>query len=116
MQTGKSNGQKLKKTTSRLGERITNYIKENLSNELHEKKVAELFRISTSTLRHCCKAVHGISYRQYIEKQRMMKARKLIEEDGMLIKEAMAQTGYKNRATFINAFNRNFGRKPSAFK
>lgn len=99
---------------ARLIARVVAYINENIGNDLREKCVSETFRISTSTLRHSFKSYYGISYRTFVERQRMAKARKLIEQDGMFVKEAMHESGYKNRVTFSKAFKRYFGKNPSS--
>lgn len=101
---------------AKLISRVVAYIKENIGNDLREKSVSETFRISTSTLRHSFKSYYGVSYRTFVESQRMARARKLIEHDGMFVKEAMHETGYKNRVTFSKAFKRYFGKNPSSAK
>lgn len=115
MNSRKKNGETRKRKAVKLLIEVTGYVNENLGSDLQEKSVAGIFKISVSTLKYVFK-IQGLSYHQFVEEQRMQEARRLIEEERLLIKEAMHQTGYKNRATFMNAFKKYFGKKPSAFQ
>lgn len=115
MKTQKKNGKIRKSKAAKLVLGVMNYVNENLGSNLQEKEVAALFKVSKSTLRYAFK-VQGLGYHQFVEGQRMQEARRLIGEERLLIKEAMHLTGYRNRSTFMNAFKKHFGRKPSSFQ
>lgn len=115
MKPPKKNGPIRRSKAAKLVHAIMEYVYAHLGSDLHEKKVAVLFKISTSTLRYAFK-VHGMSYHQFVEEQRMKEARRLIEEERLLVKEAMYQMGYKNRSTFIDAFKKYYGKNPSSFQ
>lgn len=93
---------------------LIEYIKENPGKDLREKNVAALFQVSESTLRHHFKQQLGVAYHEFVETQRMAKAYQLLVEEGMLVKEAMYMTGYRNRSTFIRAFKKHFNTTPSS--
>lgn len=115
MKSQKKNGKIRKNKAARLVMEVMNYVNENLGSNLQEKRVAGVFKVSKSTLRYAFK-VQGMAYHQFVEEQRMQEARRLIEEERQLIKEAMHQTGYRNRSTFMNAFKKHFGNLPSSFQ
>jgi two-component system response regulator YesN len=96
-------------------ERIQKYIDENLSTDLSAAFVSEKFSISTSTLRHNFKKYLLQGYQQYVEKIRMKKAMEMTKS-GKKIREIMFSTGYKNSATFYDAFRRTFKHPPGRFK
>lgn len=115
MKSPKKNGPARKSKAARLVLGVAEYVGNNLGSNLDEKSVAGIFKISTSTLRYAFK-IYGQPYHEFVQEKRMLEARRLIEEERLLIKEAMHQTGYRNRATFRNAFKKYFGKNPSAFQ
>lgn len=115
MNAQKKNGHVRKRKAARLVWDVMQYVNCNLEKDLHEKAVAALFKTSTSTLRYAF-SLQGISYHQFVDQQRMIEARRLIVKERLRIKEAMYQTGYKNRSTFNKAFQKHFGKNPSAFQ
>lgn len=96
-------------------ERVKEYLLSNLAADLSIGTVAKKFGLNKTTLRHVFKKEQHESYRDYVEGLRMAKARKLLEE-GKWVKEVMRETGYRNRATFNNAFKKRFKYPPSYFK
>ena len=100
--------------TSRV-EKIKEYVLDNLASDLGIMGVSEKFELSVSTLRHIFKKHVGESYGQYVERQRMIKAIRLLKK-GKWVKEVIAMTGYKNRGTFNNAFKKRFKFPASHFK
>jgi|SRR5665213_2146171 len=96
-------------------QRIMLYISNNLQYNLGPKKVAEKFSISISTLEHLFKQHTHQSYHHYLEVVRMRQALYLLTQEGKIVKEAMALTGYKNRRTFTRAFKRVFQQTPGYF-
>lgn len=100
--------------TSRV-EKIKEYVLDNLAADLAIGAMSEKFELSASTLRHIFKKHAGESYGQYVERQRMIKALRLLKK-GKWVKEVMAMTGYKNRGTFNNAFKKRFKFPASHFK
>ena len=106
---------KLSREAERV-ERIKRYLLENLPSDLHAVSVAEKFKLSISSFHHLFKKYHGQPYRKYLEEIRINKASELLHTEGIRIKEVMYTTGYKNRATFNNAFKKKFKHPPGYFK
>ena len=96
-------------------ERIKEYVSANLAKDLDIATISQKFELSTTTFRHIFRNHQQQSYRHYVEDIRMDKALELLKE-GKWIKETMAATGYKNRATFNNAFKKKFKYPASHFK
>ena len=96
-------------------ERIKKYISENLSSDLSLGMVADIFKISSSSLRYIFNKYQHQSYQQYVEGVRMKKAYELLTKDEMIIKEVMSVTGYKIRSTFYRAFIKHFKKPPHHF-
>ncbi len=100
---------------NRLG-RIRQYIADNLTTNLHAAAISKKFELSVSSLQHIFKKHQKQTYQHYLEDIRMEKAFILITKERKRIKEVMYATGYKNRATFNNAFKKKFKHPPSYFQ
>ena len=96
-------------------EKIKEYLGGNLEKDLSMAVVATKFQLSVSSLQHIFKKYQQQSYRHYVESLRMAKALQLLRE-GKWVKEVFDATGYKNRATFNNAFKKTFKHSPSYFR
>ena len=96
-------------------ERIKDYVSRNLAQDLSIDTVSEKFGLTASTFRHAFTIHEKQGYREYVEQLRMAKALDLLKE-GKWIKEVMAATGYKNRATFNNAFKRKYQQPARNFR
>lgn len=99
----------------RRTEKIVQYIEAHLHETVRIKTISERFGISVSTVRNYFSVCYHTPFHLFVEKLRMEKAYQLISEEGMLVKQAMLLTGYRNRATFRRAFQRHFNKLPSAF-
>ena len=96
-------------------EKIKEYLVGNVEKDLSMAAVAAKFQLSVSSLQHIFKKDQQQSYRQYVENLRMIKAMHLLKE-GKWVKEVINATGYKNRATFNNAFKKRFKHPPGYFR
>jgi AraC-like DNA-binding protein len=94
-------------------ERIKNYVNENLSAKLDASSVASRMKLTSYTLQTIFKKCEGETFHKYVERVKMQKALELLAE-GKWVKEIMAYTGYKHRATFDKAFKRRY-KVPAAY-
>lgn len=99
----------------RRRERIKDYIHQNPAADLSAAAVAEKFDLSVSSLLHLFTEWEHKTFRRYVEEVRMQAAFDIIRRGGR-VKEAMYATGYKNRATFHNAFKKRFKHPPTYFR
>ena len=96
-------------------EKIKNYVNENLSAKLDATSVANRMKLTSYTLQTIFKKYEGETFHQYVERARMQRALQLLSE-GKWVKEIMATTGYKHRATFDKAFKRRYNVPAAWFK
>jgi AraC-like DNA-binding protein len=78
--------------------------------------IDELSRISAMSatkLKNDFKAVYGHPIYQYFQKNRMRKAKALLEKSEFTIKEVGIMVGYSNLSHFANSFKKEFGYLPS---
>ncbi len=108
---------------SLLSQRERNQIleaKNILDNSLeHPPSIAVLSHkvgLNEYKLRYAFKELFNNTIFGYVQKQRMVNAKKLIEKDELSVSEAGYRIGYSNLSHFARAFKKEFGILPSVFK
>lgn len=94
---------------------ILNYIHSNLDKDLSLEKVAAHFFMSKFSLSHLFKKILGVSFYQYLLKQRLMVGKELIL-NGLSAQDAAIQCGFKDYSNFYRAFLKEYEIKPSVLK
>ena len=96
-----------------LGHRIMRYVSDHLSEEITQESVAHALGISTSHLSHFFAEKLHVNFRQYINSNRIAKARLLMRDSGYTLTMISDACGYTNMRTFRRAFLREVGCLPS---
>ena len=92
---------------------IIAYMETDLRRQVTLDEMALLVNLSPSRLRHIFKADTGLSLKQYQKQLRMQKARELLEDSFLSIKEIMLQTGILDRKHFARSFKNMYGTTPT---
>lgn len=95
---------------------IIAYMETDLRLSVTPDKVASLVNLSPSRLRHLFREETGMSLRRYQKQLRMQKARKLLEDSFLSVKEVMVQTGISDRNVFTRSFRETFGNSPTEYR
>ena len=98
-----------------LGHRIMRYISDHLSEDLTQESVAHALGISTSHLSHFFAEKLQINFRQYINANRIARARLLMRDTSYTLTMVSDACGYQNMRTFRRAFLRELGCLPSEY-
>jgi AraC-like DNA-binding protein len=88
---------------------IFTYIRENIGDDLSNKKLAEVADVSEDYVGQYFKMLTGINPQDYIEYQRMEHAVNLLRTSKKSIKEIGNEIGYKDTAYFCRRFKMMFG-------
>jgi AraC-like DNA-binding protein len=88
---------------------IFSYIRENIGDDLSNKKLAEVADVSEDYVGQYFKMLTGINPQDYIEYQRMEFAVNLLRTSKKSIKEIGNDIGYKDTAYFCRRFKMMFG-------
>ena len=89
-----------------------NYTKYNFSLEM----VAEFANCSKSKVSKTFRSRIGISYLEYVTQLRMTKAKELLEQTNMSVKEIFSAVGYLDTTNASKKFHAYFGVKPSEYR
>jgi AraC family transcriptional regulator of arabinose operon len=89
-------------------------IEEQLDARWTIERLAAEAGLSPSRFMHVFRAAMGMSPGQYIQEQRMVKARALLERTFVTVGEAMIQVGCRDPSHFARNFRRHHGFPPSA--
>ncbi|AVX30324.1 transcriptional regulator, AraC family [Carboxydocella thermautotrophica] len=96
---------------------VIKYIEENYHDpQLSLEIIAEHFGISPNYLRMQFKEAENKSLSAYINELRFEKARQLLEETSLTVKEIAIKVGFENYNYFYTAFKKYYGLSPNQFR
>ncbi|MCK0470986.1 response regulator [Halalkalibacter sp. APA_J-10(15)] len=101
---------------SKVIERICQYIENNLSEDLSLVRLAEIHYFNPSYLSHFFKQEYGINLSEYIDKCRIRKAKKLLRDGNVKIREVGMEVGYNAAHSFTRFFKKVTGLTPKEFR
>ena len=93
-------------------ERVLKYLHEHYQDPLDIDHLAEMANMSSSTFHRNFKQMTASSPIQYVKKLRLSRARELLQDQGIKVKQAAAQVGYESPSQFSREFKRYFGESP----
>ena len=79
-------------------------------------QAASLYNVSESYLSTVFKNMQGIKFSSYVENVRISRAKELLEDTGLSVKEIAEQIGYTSANSFCRAFRRVTGMNTSEFR
>lgn len=97
-------------------EDIRLYILENLSSELTLQQIEVALCRHRRALQRDFKESFGIGIADFVRREKLKRANRSLQFDGVTIAKAAHEAGYANTASFSTAFRREFGIPPSQAK
>lgn len=94
-------------------ERVLKHLHNNFQSSLDVEQLASMANMSSSTFHRNFKQITASSPIQYVKKIRLGRARELLQDQGLKVKQAAAQVGYESPTQFSREFSRYFGQSPS---
>lgn len=98
-----------------LLDRVMGHIENNLGQKLTLSEVSRHFYISESTISQIFRKKLGVSYYRYVTQRRLIAAKTLIEQ-GSLLEDVAAQTGFQDYSGFYRAFKQEYGISPRQYR
>jgi AraC-like DNA-binding protein len=96
-------------------ERTLKHLHNHYDDKLDVEQLASMANMSTSTFHRNFKQITASSPIQYVKKLRLSKAKDLLQDQGIKVKQAAAQVGYESATQFSREFTRYFGISPSDY-
>jgi len=91
------------------------YLRDNCDQDLVIKNVAHHVGTNETKLKNGFKKLYGKTFGEILRNERLVKAKGLLEEGGLSIKEVAARCGYANSSIFAKRFQEQFGILPSSY-
>jgi AraC family transcriptional regulator of arabinose operon len=101
-------------TDKRISSAIEFLARADLANDIDIHRVAEAVNLSPSRFRHLFTKEVGTSPRGYIRFSRMCRAKTLLENTFLQVKQVMLMVGYQDPSHFVRDYKRTFSMTPSA--
>ncbi|MGB6102991.1 MAG: helix-turn-helix domain-containing protein [Pusillimonas sp.] len=91
-------------------------IQERLADPPRVRDLAAMLAVSERRITAAFKSSVGMSVFEFIRRERMCKAARLLSQTDLSMLDIVAEVGYSSAANFSTAFRQYWGRTPSAFR
>jgi len=102
--------------TQRLARKVMAYIHAHYVEDISREQMASYAGISERHLTRCFAQETGLSPIDYLNRFRVLQARRLLDESGMNITEIMNAVGFRDSSYFSRIFRREVGMSPTAYR
>ena len=109
-------GSLVKRRSEELSVRISDYIAENLSDDLDVSLLTRRFALSRTRLFCVFKECFGMSVSRYIQEKRIEKAKKLLDTTSLSVGEIALAVGYTEGNYFSKVFKKETGVSPTEYR
>lgn len=92
------------------------YVRANIHEPISVKQLAEMVHMNASYFSQLFKEQMGISFSDYLTRQRLQLAKRLLLTTALSIQEIAEQTGYQTDRYFIRVFRAHEGISPAQFR
>lgn len=108
---------RVRKERTTFGAEIVTYVDKHLTDpELYQKAVTSHFQITEKVLQAAMREATGLSFADYVEKQRLDTAYRLLTHTEASVAEISRQSGFALYNTFYKAFKRRYGCSPTEYR
>jgi AraC family transcriptional regulator len=96
--------------------KVEDYVRERIAEDISVESLAELLELSSFHFSRMFKQVTGMSPLQFVKRQRIVRAQKLICETSRSFIEIALEVGYTSPSHFAKVFRRVVGVTPTEFR
>lgn len=87
---------------------------QNMENPPQLKELAKAVGMSHPKLNRCFRLVFGATAFEYLRNERLLRAKAMLDQQGLTVTEAAYAVGYNSISHFSQAYKKRFGRSPCA--
>ena len=95
---------------------VDQYVRSHLEQPISVEAVAKIIGLNTKYFSQLCKSYLGSTFLEYLTNIRMEKAKQLLSEGTLSVKEIAESTGFVDGNYFSRVFRHYYGITPSSFK
>lgn len=95
-----------------IAESAKNFILDHIDKDINASLIADNLNVTVSTLQRAFKTFNHQPMSDFIRKERMKKARFLLETKGLAVSQVGYCVGYNNPSNFATAYRREYGVAP----
>lgn len=103
-------------TENPIIKKVCEYINDNLAQEISLEQAADYVNVSSFYLSKLFKEEKGTNFINFLNDKRLEKARDLLKNSDLSIKEITAQTGYNDQNYFSRIFRAKYGETPTEYR
>lgn len=92
------------------------FIRHNYYHDLNIQEIADSIGITRAYLATCFKSVYQLSVQEYMIEYRLQKAKEMLTDSDLKIKEIAVYAGYRDELYFSKVFKKKYGVSPRAFR
>jgi AraC family transcriptional regulator len=96
--------------------KVEDYVRERLAEDISVESLAQLLELSSFHFSRMFKQVTGMSPLQFVKRERIVRAQKLICETSRSVIEIALEVGYTSPSHFAKVFRRVVGVTPTEFR
>ncbi|WP_345991404.1 AraC family transcriptional regulator [Chryseobacterium sp. Chry.R1] len=95
---------------------IKRFVDENFHKNIRVEEIGKIIGINQNSIRKAFKSQYNMTITDYISDLRMLKAKKMIINKEIMIKEISIECGYEYVQNFTRAFKKKFGLSPEKLR
>lgn len=99
-----------------LVHRVGVFLKKNCDRQITIERLGQIFYTNKNKLSYLFMLVYGVSIIQFVQTQRIERAKELLVDTNMSMKEIAVLVGYKNQGSFSDVFKKISGLTPSEYR
>ncbi|GLX71523.1 response regulator [Paenibacillus glycanilyticus] len=107
---------KKQKKNHKIIKEIEEYVNAHLDRSIELREVADRFSFSPNYLGHLFKEESGVTFSEFVIRQRLAKAHEMLQDPVRKVYEVAFSVGYKNLTHFNKLFRDAYGLSPNEFR
>lgn len=106
----------VKNNAPKYSNEAVQFIRHNYYRDLNVQEIADSIGITRAYLSTCFKSVYQLSVQEYMTEYRLEKAKEMLTDSDLKIKEIALYTGYQDELYFSKVFKKKYGVSPRMFR
>ena len=97
-------------------DRLLEYVREHFNEDITQQELSERFFLNPVYISQLFRKRTGMTYQNYLTRLRIDRARRYLEETGLMVYEISERVGYSDTAYFSRVFEKTVGIRPTDYR